>query len=102
MLSSEIYPYDEFFTILLDLILEDAKEIPVHREIFGIPLTYTRTIQKDGDLTISWTYLLSRDNLWTLTMPTRPSEAESQWRWQATGDLEAARRDLTLLKVAVT
>lgn len=71
--------------------------------MFGIPLVYDRTENKcDKGNVRSWTYFLRREGEWGLTMTVRPNEAESTWYWKAAGDLESARRDLSLLKMSIT
>lgn len=108
MTPPDTYVFDDFFIALVDQILsqrEESEDLPITKTVFGMPLHYNRIAQTrtvDG-LTIieSWTYTLGRD-YWSLTMTNRPSDAERFNNWKAVGDLEAAHRDLSLLKLAIT
>lgn len=90
------YLHDDFFIALVGKMLEGAFEVPCHKTVFGIPLTYNRRAIKQ-QMSV-WEYTLSSE-AWSLTMTT---SWNSEMVWKATGDLEAARRDLSLLKIAVS
>lgn len=110
MSSPETYDFDDWMIALVDQVLEDEDEtpMPVLKTIFGVPLSYNRVEHtKDfngSPAVVQWVYTLSRaDGLWSLEMVNVPSDAEKAvFQWKAAGDLEAAHRDLTLLKLATT
>lgn len=108
MTPPDTYVFDDFFIALVNQILAQRAEdedLPITKAVFGVPLHYNRiahTKMVDGATVIeAWTYTLGRDD-WTLTMTNRPSDAEKFQNWKAAGDLEAAHRDLSLLKLAIS
>lgn len=109
MTPPDTYVFDDFFIALVDQILAqrgDEEDLPITKPVFGMPLRYDRTATAkmvDGATIIeSWTYNLGREGVWVLTMTNRPSDAERFNDWKAAGDLDAAHRDLSLLKLAIT
>ncbi len=108
MTPPDTYVFDDFFIALVNQILAQRAEdedLPINKVVFGMPLQYNRiahTNVVDGATVIeAWTYTLGRDD-WSLTMTNRPSDAERFNNWKAAGDLEAAHRDLSLLKLAIS
>lgn len=109
-MTPDTYVYDRFFIELVETILDGngTNPPPVEKTIFGVPLRYSRTENRKDDPSIanatylaSWTYVIERVGVWALTMENYPSAAESTFELKATGDLEAARRDLSLMKLAI-
>lgn len=108
-MSPDIYDFDDWMIALVDQVLDDAADLPmpILKTIFGVPLSYNRvenTRELNGQIAVvGWDYTLSRgDNLWALEMSIAPSQAEQKFKWKAVGDLEAAHRDLSLLKLATS
>lgn len=119
MTAPATYEFDNFFIALVDRIMSTRGEdsLPIDREVFGIPLFYDRRENSSmhpvrpgalarGEETEfekiidGWTYTLGRRGVWSLTMTNRPSDVEKFNDWIVEGDLEAAHRDLSLLKLA--
>ncbi len=104
MTAPATYEFDNFFIALVDRIMSTRGEdsLPIDREVFGIPLFYDRRENSTEFEKIidGWTYTLGRRGVWSLTMTNRPSDVKKFNDWIVEGDLEAAHRDLSLLKLA--
>lgn len=97
------YPQDAFMSDLVVRILEDLPdnaEPPVSKEIFGIPLVYSRIENKDGEKIVNWSYKIERAGVWVMEMTNLPAQSQDEWRWIVSQDADACRKDLSLLKLA--